>query len=128
MKKLMATIAVLIYFAFTCGIMINAHYCMNSFDSVRLYSAKSDYCTKCGMHTENHGCCHDEVTIVKLDNDQQTSYFHFELAAPDAIPPIYSEFLPEDLHNKRQQVDFFNHSPPLLTEQDTYLQNCVFRI
>ena len=127
-KKSFATISVLIYFAFTCGVMINMHYCMDRFDSVRFFAAKSDYCTKCGMHTKDFGCCHDEVTIVKLDTDQQTAHVNFELAAPVAIAPVHAEFISAGLYNQNNPTDYLNHSPPLLKGQDIYLQNCVFRI
>ena len=80
------------------------------------------------MHTKDHGCCHDEVTIVKLENDQQTSHISFELASLPSITPVYSEFISGDIYNGNQQGNCSDHSPPLLTEQDTYLQNCVFRI
>jgi len=100
---------------------------MNRFDSMRFYTAESDYCTKCGMHTKDHGCCHDEVTIVKLDNDHQTTSLSFSFETP-SLNIVYSEFILADLFNEEKQCDHLNHSPPLLSGQDTYLQNCVFRI
>jgi hypothetical protein len=128
MKKSFATISVIIYLAFTCGVMINMHYCMDSFDSVRLYTSQSDYCTKCGMHTGTHGCCHDEVTIIKLNDDHQTSDFDFSLEAPAPLINVHPAFKSPDFYFTEQSCDYLNHLPPLLTKQDTYLQNCVFRI
>lgn len=79
------------------------------------------------MYTKDHGCCHDEVTIVKLDNDHQTSHLGFSFEAP-SLSIVHSEFILADLFNEEKLYDHLNHSPPLLTKQDTYLQNCVFRI
>lgn len=127
MRKFFATISVLVYFAFTSGVIINTHYCMDRLDSVRLYAAKSDYCPKCGMHTKN-GCCHDEITVVKIKADQKTSSIDFSLEAPVPFAIITSHYLSAGIYNNYSHPDHLNHSPPLLTGQDTYLQNCVFRI
>jgi hypothetical protein len=128
MKKSLATISVLVYFAFTCGVMINMHYCMNRFDSIKLYTEKSEYCGKCGMHAQKHGCCHDEVSIVKLDDDHQASQLSFTSEIPAFFTTILSEFIIPAQESKAVKADHFGQPPPLLTEQDTYLQNCVFRI
>lgn len=80
------------------------------------------------MYTQKHGCCHDEVSIVKIDDDHQASQFTFTSEAPSPLATILSEFiLPVPV---RQQIntDRSGQPPPLLAEQDTYLQNCVFRI
>jgi hypothetical protein len=128
MKKPLAIFSVLIYFAFTCGVMINMHYCMNRLDSVKLYAEKSDYCGKCGMYAQKHGCCHDEVSIVKIDDDHHASQFNFASEAPVALATILSDFILPVSGSEQIEVDQSAHPPPLLTEQDTYLQNCVFRI
>lgn len=104
------------------------HYCMNRFDSLKFYTAESDYCGRCGMHTKDHGCCHDEVTIVKLDNDHQTTQFNFSPDAPSLVADVRSEFVQIYFPDNNKSTDHLNHSPPLLSRQDTYLQNCVFRI
>jgi hypothetical protein len=129
MKKIIASFTVIVYFAFACGVMVNYHYCMDSFASFRLYKAASDWCTKCGMHTKKHGCCHDEVKIVKLQDDYQTSSssFVFENIQPAVTTP--SEFLSVTLLNDDIALNKTDHSPPLLlSTQDAYIQNCVFRI
>lgn len=128
MKKSLATISILIYFAFTCGVMINMHYCMNRLDSVKLYAEKSDYCGKCGMYAQKHSCCHDEVSIVKIDDDHQASQFSFTSETPAPLTTILSEFILPVSGTNTIKADHSGQPPPLLTEQDTYLQNCVFRI
>ena len=129
MKKTIASFTILVYFAFTCGVMVTYHYCMDRFDSVRLYKPSSDWCSSCGMHTKGKGCCHDQVTIVKIHDDHQTSSV---LSSIDKIqPPITTlpEFLSAALLNKDVSLNKTDHSPPLLlSEQDVYIQNGVFRI
>jgi hypothetical protein len=128
MKKLIASFAVVVYFAFACGVLVNFHYCMDRYDSYSLYKAASDWCPTCHMHTGTRGCCHDEVKIIKLQDDHQTSSFSF--ASKDVQPPVVtlSEFLAiiplkEDIGLERT-----DHSPPLLSQPDIYIQNRVFRI
>jgi len=118
----------ILYVAFSSGVVISFHYCMNSFDSVKIGANKSDYCGVCGMHkSEGNECCKDEVRIFKIQDDQQTSAINFKFSSPDAVIadlPIWNEtFLVRSTH----QLYLQTHSPPL-SKQDTYLQNCVFRI
>jgi hypothetical protein len=101
---------------------------MDSYDSFRLYKAASDWCTKCGMHTKKHGCCHDEVKIVKLQDDYQTSSASFVFKNIEQAVIIPSEFLSVTLLNDDIVLNKTDHSPPLLSQQDSYIQNRVFRI
>ena len=127
MKKLIASFTVVVYFAFACGVMVNMHYCMDRYDSFRLYTPKADYCTKCGMHTKAHGCCHDEVTVLKIQDDYQTSSASYSFKAPAVAVVTLPDFIIASIkENDRAFVP--DHAPPLLSEQDIYLQNRVFRI
>jgi hypothetical protein len=128
MKKGIASILFIFYFAFSSGIVINLHYCMNKFDSSKLGAAKSDVCGKCGMHTEDsNGCCHDVVKVIKIQDDQQVSTIHVKFTAPETTDLVYSHKIDQLTNNKGNCLLFSNHSPPF-NKQDTYLVNCVFRI
>jgi hypothetical protein len=130
MKKTIASIALLCYLAVTCGVVVNFHYCMDRLDSLQLFASGTKVCGKCGMHTDSsHGCCRDEIKIIKMGDDQKlNSDVPFELPGLDAVAQIPSQFIAASFLNSKESRHFNNHSPPLLTEQDTYLQNCVFRI
>jgi hypothetical protein len=130
MKKIIASITFVCYLAVTSGIIVNFHYCMNRLASMQLFAVESEICPTCGMKTNKlHGCCRDEVKIVKMEVDQKaTSNFSFELPAIDDIGQLPSAFLVTAYYNVNELRHYHNHSPPLLTEQDTYLQNGVFRI
>jgi len=130
MKKSLATILILVYLVFSCGVIINFHYCMDRLASTSLFGDESKYCGKCGMHSDDSdGCCRDEVKVVKLDSDQQKAQtIDFVFTAPLALVQLSSLFICQPFQNADPTGHFHNHSPPLLTEQDTYLQNGVFRI
>lgn len=75
------------------------------------------------------GCCHDETKVVKLQQDQnKMTGTLYELPAMKQMAVLPSDFITASFYNFFGQRHFRNHSPPLLQEQDTYLQNCVFRI
>ena len=128
MKKGIAAILLVLYVAFSSGVVINFHYCMDDFDSAQFGANKSDYCGVCGMHkSEANECCKDEVKIFKIQDDQQTAAINFKFSSPDAVVadlPLWNE---TPLVRSTHQLFLHTHSPPL-GKQDTYLQNCVFRI
>ena len=130
MKKIIASIAFLCYLAVTSGIIVNFHYCMNRLASMQWFVAENKTCPTCGMHIEkSHGCCRDEVKIVKMKVDQKTTpSVIFELPSLTPLFHLPSLFIVAPFCNVNESRHYQNHSPPLLTEQDTYLQNCVFRI
>jgi len=78
---------------------------------------------------ESNGCCRDELKVVKLDQDQnKVAFLTIEIPSIENISSITSEFIVAPFETNIEQRHFYNHSPPLLSEQDTYLQNNVFRI
>jgi len=130
MKKLIAILALACYFLVTTGVVINYHYCMKRLQSTQLFGSKKTYCGKCGMHIKkSNKCCHDEEKFVKLSTDQ-TGFSAAALTIPpiDATAIPVSDFIVALTYNVNERTHFLNHSPPLLSAQDTYLQNNVFRI
>jgi hypothetical protein len=128
MKKGIAAILLLLYVAFSSGVVISFHYCMDSFDSLQLGASDFEVCGKCGMHKEDsNACCNDEIKIFKIQDDQQSPTVYFKFAAQDAMITTLPDFYKITYTNSTHQLFLKNHSPPL-SYQDTYLQNCVFRI
>jgi hypothetical protein len=130
MKKILVSISALCYFVVACGVVVNFHYCMDRLASTTLYVTEAKKCANCGMEIHrSKGCCRDEVHIVKLQDDQNkiliTSY---TIPAMEPVVTVPSDFIVADFYNINEQLHFYNHSPPLLSAQDTYLQNNVFRI
>ena len=129
MKKLLALFILLTYLVFSCGVVINFHYCMDRLASTQLFFTEDKYCDNCGMHTDDsNGCCRDEIQVVKIKEDQQKATVVVDLIAPlaqIAVTPSLIELPFQNPDITRHQSD---HSPPLISEQDSYLQNRVFRI
>jgi hypothetical protein len=130
MRKAIFAISVFFYLIASSGIVVNYHYCMKRLASVNFFETSSEVCGLCGMEThESNGCCHDDVKVVKLEQDQtKAAYTHYQIDAPLGYPMLYSEFItakPVDI-NREQQTEYY--PPPLLSAQDTYLQINVFRI
>jgi hypothetical protein len=130
MRKAIITILAACYFVVTCGVVVNLHYCMDRLASFELFGEETDSCGQCGMDMhKNNNCCKDEVQFVKMKDDQVKSVVaSFTVPALEALPPVTTEFLLSGLFNIDEQRHYHNHSPPLLSAQDTYLQNNVFRI
>ena len=130
MKKIVVSIVLVCYLAVSSGVIINFHYCMNRLASTELFASESKQCGKCGMHTDkSHGCCRDEVKIVKMDDDQKlTVALSYVLPSLDALVYELSDYIVSSFYNVPVTRHYQNHFPPLLSEQDTYLQNGVFRI
>ena len=130
MKKLIAAISFLLYFAATSGVVINSHYCMKKLVSVHLFETRAKVCGQCGMEMHNNpGCCHDDTKVVKLVQDQvKIPVSLFELTSLEAPLVETSDYMTLSSYNVNEERHFHNHSPPLLSGQDTYLQIGVFRI
>ena len=131
MKKVLLTIAMSCYLLLSIGVSVNFHYCMNKLDSMHFFATESTYCNKCGMHIQkSHGCCRDEVKVVKVEDDQnKVASLHFELPQLAIVSQTPSEYLSASFYNgadlEKKGNEFY---PPPLSESETYLKNCVFRI
>lgn len=79
--------------------MINLHYCGQTLESWNLYSDSG--CggdDACGDESEeNDDCCKDEVVVVKVNQDQETtSQLSFKISQLAAVPmPAYISY---DVH------------------------------
>lgn len=128
MKKLLATISLLIYFVVSTGFVVSVHYCMDKFNGVGWGEALSDACGKCGMTiTDSDGCCKDEVKVMKLPVDQTIAKLvtvSFSTPVITTLPVSY--LLPPPISDSITEKPVA-HGPPLC-KRDIYLQNCVFRI
>lgn len=130
MKKLFTSIVLVCYLVVTCGMVVNHHYCMDRLASTQIFSTDSKTCGQCGMHTDDsNGCCRDEVKVVKLVQDQnKIPVLNYELPSIDDVAITPSIFIAALFQNVDIAHHFNNHSPPLTSAQDTYLQINVFRI
>jgi hypothetical protein len=129
MKRVLAAILLLVYFTVSTGFAVSLHYCMDRLDSAELGASRADSCGKCGMHVEDsNGCCRDEVKVVKLSTDHFAAQVLASFASATAAMPVHTEYLILPFYNFSGIKETIAHSPPLPDKQDTYLQNCVFRL
>jgi hypothetical protein len=131
MKKISIVIVAVLYFAISSGMIVNLHYCMDSFTSADFNPVGSkNECGICGMDKEkSRGCCHDDVKLVKLQDDQnKTSQDSFDFNVFQTIATIPSQFIAASFYNADEINCHPDHSPPLISQQDIQIKNCVFRI
>jgi hypothetical protein len=126
MKRLLASLLLLIYFSVTSGFVISMHFCMDRFDSAEIGSTGNDKCHKCGMSKDGH-CCKDEVKVVKLNVSHLASQLHMRNASAPAFHLIHTALI-ASFRNFAEKNDPVLHLPPLLRDQAVYIENCVFRI
>ncbi|RYY90562.1 MAG: hypothetical protein EOO15_02125 [Chitinophagaceae bacterium] len=128
MKKLFALLTLLAYFTVSTGFVVNLHYCMDRYHSWAIGAPQSDRCATCGMSQKKNDCCHDQVKVVKVAQDVTAAqYLVVDFSVPAIVhePPVW---LPEPPVTELVQPATPIHGPPLISKQDTYLRNCVFRI
>ncbi len=128
MKRSAIAILAIIYLTISSGVVVNIHYCMGRMSSVKLQAWAPNTCA-CGKKMESKkGCCKTELKVVKLEDAQKASYADFAIHTP--VTPLVTEFnlLLAPSYNVQDLITPHEHSPPLLSQQDTYLRNCVFRI
>jgi hypothetical protein len=103
---------------------------MDRLASVHLFGDKPELCGACGMDMhQNDGCCRDEDSVVQLRQDQvKIPVTIFEQPVFEGTPFNPSPFIDAPVLGMIPERHFVNHSPPVLSAQDTYLQNGVFRI
>ena len=109
MKRIITAILAIIYFGASTGATIHQHYCMGKLASWGLGYDQISECGKCGMDegTINEtGCCKDEHTFIKSEDDQKTaeifSYFTANAGnacVPDEIKLALSDPLSTDKGN-----------------------------
>lgn len=129
MKKFLAFLLLVIYLPAYSGVVVNYHYCMNRLASMQIFATEKKTCGKCGMHTSrSHGCCRDEVKVVKLTIDQLSAK---SIAMPATlITPVsvISDYLSVPVPYNTVPAETQGPAPPLISEQDNYLHFSVFRL
>jgi hypothetical protein len=128
MKKGLSIILLVTYFVVSTGFTVNLHYCMDKLQSWEFVATEKDKYDQCGMDKKENACCHDEVKVLMLQQDiskVQASAYNFSLPV---LVSYTTSYLLLPFKNVNTTRLFFFHSPPLISKQDTYLDNCVFRI
>jgi len=126
MKRFTVAILALIYFTVSTGMVVNIHYCMGKVSSVNVDVLVKNLCA-CGKK-ETKGCCKTEHKLIKLEDNHKASFTDVVFQSPVQIIEHPYNLINAPLISVNDKMVPDNHSPPLLSKQDTYLLNCVFRI
>jgi hypothetical protein len=105
---------------------MSAHYCMGRLSSVQLELAATKKCG-CGK-SESKKCCKTELKVFKIADTQKAASASYDVKAPFTIVAQEINIFTLASHTPVERHLYHTHSPPLLSAQDTYLRNCVFRI
>ena len=132
MKKYIAAILVILYFATTTGATINLYYCNGKRVAHNMAKTEMPGCNKCPV-SENmdakSGCCQHEQKFVKLVNDQNVAdvSLHIQKLVSFVSPIVF--FDNNHLHYSSLARKFpVNNSPPGSSGITIYQRNCVFLI
>lgn len=128
MKKFIVAILAFSYLVTSIGATIHLHYCMDKLVTWSLSdSTEGDKCENCGMKKEDN-CCKDEKKVVKNITDQKTSEtFILNLAVFIAVIPSFASY-ELDFYSSTTSGNNTPHAPPIESNQEIYLRNCVFLI
>lgn len=106
--------------------VMNVHYCMGKISSVQLDLLATNLCD-CKKE-QDKGCCKTEHHYLKVEDNHKASYADFsfntpvkEIASSYQTTTASSFYLNELMH-------FSILAPPDISQPDTYLRICVFRI
>ncbi len=81
MKKATSILLLVIYTSLSIGFSVSKHFCGGSLAEMAFFSSEKKQCACSLMKgNEKSDCCEDEISIVKLDSDQnsaKTSTFSF---------------------------------------------------
>lgn len=130
MKRVLISLIAILYFIISSGLVMNIHYCMGKVSSVQLnkLASKGCKCSKTEKETAPKSCCKTELKVVKLQDSHNASSADYVFQVPVAPISVYTSYIQLPLLNADSKVYADINAPPLLSEQNTYLLNCVFRI
>jgi hypothetical protein len=130
MKKFFIAILAFLYIGTSTGAVVHLHYCMGELAYWGLGYNQTKVCGECGMDEKDAtGCCKDEHTFIKNDDDQKIAenFFHFAdstLVAINAHEADLSLTLVFSLPGK----NFSDNSPPRWNSVAVYLFKRTFLI
>jgi hypothetical protein len=126
MKKVLATILAFTYLALASGVVVSVHYCMGEVAGVAIGHSNADTCGTCGM--DNDGCCHDDVSVVKVQDSHAMATAQVDLLKAEYLvqqpdhrfvgPAVLSASLTRPVA----------HGPPDASATPLHILHCVFRI
>lgn len=125
MKNFLIIMLLLVHTAASSGTVLSLHYCMGDFASVSIGHKDKKGCDKCGM--ENKGCCHDDVRVIKIDNNSIV-YANNHTVLFQPVEVVYQETVDYNANFYRNSQSHPNEPIFLIKGPPLFLLNCNFRI
>lgn len=127
MARIVSAYLLILYTAFTTGLVVDVHYCAGKISSITFETTRDkDGCGKC--ETKKKSCCHDDLKILKVNDSHSAAFASSVPECPQTILQDNFYFANVLMNDNLPQTEKANHSPPLKTPPDIFTRNCVFRI
>ena len=128
MKKTFIILLASFYLIVISGLTVSLHYCGGKLKEISLFSSgNEDGC--CGNKKKSKGCCKDKTTLIKVDDDHQSSHL---LKVPIPSFKITIEQLPVYEYNFSSThviaIILNYHAPPVIYDNPLYLKHRVLLI
>ncbi|WP_259065515.1 HYC_CC_PP family protein [Mucilaginibacter sp. X4EP1] len=126
-KRIGASLLVLLYLITATGFALNLHYCCSEITSVTVSPAAKNYSS---FAIGKMKCCQDKHIEVKVKDAHQVQAQSFlAKTVVVSIPGIVFPTFAFSYHNIAQANHYGKDPPqPLANQPVIYLKNCVFRI
>ena len=114
MKKVTASILVILYLSLSVGITLHQHYCMGELVGTSLFDLRNEECGKCGMkkHTEaSKDCCKDVSIVAKAGDTHTLSQIAYDFAITAIVIP-HNFMAVVTLPKGQSKSSYQAHSPP----------------
>lgn len=125
MRKLLTILLAFIYITTTSGVVITTHYCMGEIAGHAIGVNDTHLCGVCGM--SNEGCCHDDLSLLKVNDDHQFVHSFVSFPSIDLQLPITASNENSFFYSTKN-VDFAQGPAPPERIVDRQAMLCVFRI
>jgi hypothetical protein len=107
------------------------HYCMGKLvgGSITLASVSDKHvCGKCGMKSDKKSkCCHDELTLLKVNDSHQPVGYFFESLIFDIPAQVFGVYHQPVFSFTSEQTST-NSSPPGKEHMSLHILQCNYRI
>ena len=129
MKKFLATILLLIYFAASTSATVQLHYCMGKVVSWSISASQkvSNTCSKCGME-KHSGCCGEKHQTIKIEKDYNYAAVYLSFSQIANVASLEYAYPPRFNCASQKISTFCANAPPPGYNVPIYLKNCVYRI
>ena len=126
MKKVLATILAFTYLALASGVVVSVHFCMGEVAGVAIGHTDADTCGSCGM--DNDGCCHDDVSVVKVQDSHSMVSAQVDFVKAESLLQQAGPHFREPSLLSAAVARPVAHGPPDIATPPLHLLHCVFRI